>query len=86
MPRKKKEIAKSDSMSVALKRAEKSIAIIADREGRSVEAIKNEMKLAMFVALLNDDQKVQAKWRGIPCAGDIPTPEEIIAYCAVKLS
>jgi hypothetical protein len=40
------------------------------------------MKVAMINGLVSEDLKTKAYWQSIPCEGDIPTPEEFIAYVA----
>lgn len=66
--------------------AEKAIATIAAREGKTVEYIRLQMKAAMMSGLLNDNPVIQDRWTQIPRAGEVQTPEELIAYCATQLS
>ena len=56
---------------------------IAIQDGRTVEEVRKEMKLAMFCGLSNNDPQVQTMWKSIPCEGEYPEPEELIAW-AVK--
>ena len=65
--------------------AERTIRTIAMREGKSVEYIRSQMKLAMLSGLQNPDPDVQANWKKIPCKGDTPTPEELITYLAAHV-
>lgn len=62
--------------------AERAIRTIAMQEGRNVEYIRSQMKIAMLSGLSNPDPEIQAKWKLIPCKGEIPTPEELITYLA----
>lgn len=60
--------------------AEAAIRKIALREGITVEEVRTEMKKAMLIGLCSQDPAIRAKWKKIPCKGDIPTPEELIVY------
>ena len=55
--------------------------VIAAREGLSVEEVRREISLAILM--------VQPRNAGIvselPCAGAVPTPEEMIACCAAQI-
>lgn len=62
--------------------AERAIRTIAMQEGKTVEYIRSQMKIAMLSGLSNPDPEIQAKWKLIPCKGEIPTPEELITYLA----
>ena len=57
---------------------------IAIQEGRTVEEVRKEMKLAMFCGLANNDPQVQTMWKSIPCEGKYPEPEELIAWAAKR--
>ena len=46
-----------------------------------VEEVRREISLAILTAQPKDASIVSA----IPCAGLVPTPEELIAYCVSKL-
>ena len=61
--------------------ARRAIEAIAVREGISVEEVRREISLAILTAQPKDASIVSA----IPCAALVPTPEELIAYCASKL-
>lgn len=61
--------------------ARRAIEAIAVREGVSVEEVRREISLAILMAQPKDASIVSA----IPCAGAIPTPEELIAYCVSRL-
>lgn len=64
--------------------AERAIYTLAMQEGKTVEYIRSQMNLAMLSGLNNQDPEIQAKWKRIPCKGEIPTPEELITYLAIN--
>ena len=66
--------------------AEQALQEVALRNRTTVEEVRKEIKLAMLVGLCNTDPAVQAKWREIPCVGEVPTPEELITYIAGKVT
>ena len=61
--------------------ARRAMEVIAAREGISVEEVRREISLAILMAQPRDAGIVSE----IPCAGTIPTPEELIAYCAARI-
>mgnify|MGYP000625699413 FL=1 len=61
--------------------ARHAMEVIAVREGISVEEVRREISLAILMAQPRDAGIVSE----IPCAGAIPTPEELIAYCAARI-
>lgn len=65
---------------------EKNLEIIAKKEGISAEEVKTEIGRAISYALKNNDPEIQKFWKNIPCEGESPTVEEIIAYLAEQLS
>ena len=66
--------------------AEQALQTVAIRDGTTVEEVRKEIKLAMLAGLCNTDPAVQTKWKEIPCAGEMPTPEELITYVAEKVT
>lgn len=66
--------------------AEQALQEVALRNRTTVEEVRKEIKLAMLAGLCNTDPAVQAKWRDIPCAGEVPTPEELITYIVGKVT
>ncbi|MDO4567419.1 MAG: sporulation initiation factor Spo0A [Clostridia bacterium] len=62
--------------------AERAIRQLAMREGVTVEEVRRQMALAILAGLSDQDAAVQARWKKIPCKGEIPTPEELISYLA----
>lgn len=65
--------------------AERAIRELAMREGKTVEYIRSQMNLAMLAGLCNQNPDIQARWKKIPCMGDVPTPEEVITYLATHI-
>ncbi len=65
--------------------AEKALRFIAIKEGVSVEELRKQIKLAMLAGLCNQDPVIQARWRKVPCKGEVPTPEELITYLATHI-
>ena len=61
--------------------ARRAMEVIAAREGISVEEVRREISLAILMAQPRDAGIVSE----IPCAGAVPTPEELIAYCAARI-
>ena len=61
--------------------ARRAMEFIAVREGIRVEEVRREISLAILMAQPRDASIVSE----IPCAGAIPTPEELIAYCAARI-
>ena len=62
--------------------ATKAIERIAKENHTTVEEVRLQIKVSMINGLVSSDPKIKAYWRSIPCEGDIPTPEELIAYTA----
>ena len=65
--------------------AARAIQIIAMKEGVTVEEVRKQIKLAMFAGLCSQDPAVQARWKKVPCKGELPTPEELITYIATHI-
>lgn len=64
-----------------LSAARRAMEVIAAREGISVEEVRREISRAILMAQPRDVGIVSE----IPRAGAIPTPEELIAYCAARI-
>lgn len=65
-----------------IKKAKKAISTVAEAEKLSVEEILSEMKAAIAEGLSSSDPAVREMWRNMPCKGDVPEPEEVIAWLA----
>ena len=61
--------------------ARRAMEVIAAREGISVEEVRREISLAILMAQPRNAGIVSE----IPCAGAVPTPEELIACCAARI-
>lgn len=75
-----------NSFDTSLNLAHNALEQIARREGKSIEHVRKHIQLAMMSGLLSEDASVQERWMCIPHAGEVPSPEEVIAYYASKLS
>ena len=73
-------------MKKTTKDAERALREVARQNNTTLEEVKKEIRLAMLTGLCNTDPAVQARWKDIPCAGEVPTPEELIAYVATMVS
>jgi len=67
------------------KEARKALDQVATDEGVSIETIMNEIDIAMGAARSNPNPEIQRLWNEIPCQGEHPTPEEVIAYITRKI-
>ncbi|MEA5144281.1 MAG: hypothetical protein VB023_12020 [Oscillibacter sp.] len=76
---------KANTQAKQLYLAEKAICQIAIREGTTVENVRKHIQVAMMGGLLSNDPAIKAAWKRIPKAGEVPTPEEVIAYYAEKM-
>lgn len=73
------------SVAAAERRAKAAIARIARDKGMSEAEVRREMELAIAEGMKSTDPDVIAQWKVIPHKGDMPTPDELIAYMATKL-
>lgn len=81
MPKKKKQSkAQRKPSAEMVEKARRAIAHIAMREGTTPEMVRKHIQLAMINGLVSDDPAIKAAWARIPKTGDVPTPEEVIAY------
>lgn len=62
--------------------AKRAIEQIAKKNHTTVEEVRLQIKVSMINGLVSEDPKIKAFWQSIPCEGEIPTPEELIAYTA----
>lgn len=53
---------------------------LAEKEGLAGNDARNEIALAVSLALKSSDPRIQHFWKEIPCAGESPTIEEMIDY------
>lgn len=59
---------------------------IARKNGVSVEEVRGQITLAILAGMRDPSPSVQAYWRRIPAAREIPTPEEVIAFMAKEVA
>lgn len=64
----------------------KYLKTIADKEGITEDEVRNEIALAVSLALKSNDPQIQTFWKNVPCDGDAPTIEEIIDFIATQIS
>ena len=60
--------------------AEKAIEQIALKYGVTENEVRKQINIAMINGLISDDPKIKRFWENVPRAGEIPTPEELIAH------
>jgi hypothetical protein len=65
--------------------AVKAIELVAMKNGVSAEDVLQDIKHAIFIGMCSQDPAVQMRWREVPCKGEYPTPEELIAYIAANV-
>lgn len=65
-----------------LKTAAKALREIALREHVPVEVIREQIQGIILEWMESTDPQAQEHREKIPRAGEIPTPEEFVAYCA----
>ena len=58
---------------------------IALQNGVSIFEVKKEIQDAIDLAMSSPNPETQSQWRAIPCKGEKPTPEEVIACLAGKV-
>ena len=66
-------------------KAQKAMEAIAEKEKISESHVRREMKAAIAEGLSSSDPAVKAMWRDIPCKGETPEPEELIAWLAEQV-
>lgn len=65
-----------------IKSAQRALEQIAVKNHTTVNEVRLQIKIAMINGLVSDDPKIKAYWQSIPREGDVPTPEELVAYTA----
>ncbi len=65
--------------------ARRAIEKVARREHKAVEEVRADMIEAMSEGFNSKDPAARAMWAQIPCEGEIPTPEELIAWVGKRL-
>ena len=65
--------------------ARRAIEEVARREHKTVEEVRADMTEAMLEGWNSSDPAARTLWQTIPCEGEIPTPEELIAWAGKRL-
>jgi len=60
-------------------------AVLAERNHTTVEKVKEKISKRIWEGLHDPDSERRAQWERIPCAGEIPTPEEWLHYSVKRL-
>ena len=66
--------------------ARRAIEEVARREHKSVEEVRADMIEAMTEGFNSKNPAARAMWAQIPCEGEMPTPEELIAWVGKRLN
>ena len=59
--------------------------MLAERDHTTVEKVKEKISKRIWEGLHDPDPERRAQWERIPCAGDVPTPEEWLHYSGNRL-
>lgn len=65
-----------------LRIAENALRQIAEREGTSVDAVREDIRAAIAMGRNDPSPAARAFWQSFPCEGSEPTPEEVILRLA----
>lgn len=65
--------------------ARRAIEEVARREHKTVEEVRADMTEAMLEGWNSSELAARALWQTIPCEGEMPTPEELIAWAGKRL-
>ena len=57
-----------------------AISLIALKENRSTEEVRQSIKVAMLIGMLNENPEIRKMWQSIPCEKEYPEPEEVILW------
>lgn len=69
----------------ALKVAGKAIEDTAAKEGESPDYVRKQIMDCIREGIADPDPRVQSAWSSIPRSGEIPTPEELLAWVACRV-
>lgn len=59
---------------------------IADENHVTPEEVLFEMQTAIQIGMNSTDPNVQRRWAEIPKKGEVPTPEEVMAYLLAQIT
>ena len=65
-----------------LRIAENALRQIAEREGTTVDAVREDIRAAIAAGRSDPSPAARAFWQSFPCEGSEPTPEEVILRLA----
>ena len=65
-----------------LNKARQAIKTIADKKNIPPDYVRREIEAAISEAMRNPDPAIKSMWESVPCKGDVPEPEELIAWLA----
>lgn len=69
-----------------INRASRALERTAQVNGVSVNQVYKEIEATIEEAMATSDPRARALWSKIPCAGDRPTPAELIAFLTELIS
>ena len=69
-----------------LKKARRALRAVAKRQGLSEREVVAAIEPAIAQAYRQGDGKILAQWEKIPCAGDMPTAYELVAYLSERVN
>lgn len=58
---------------------------LARERGITVEEMREIISARIEIGWNDSDEEKRSQWRRIPCAGEIPTPDEWLKYAVEKL-
>lgn len=58
---------------------------IAQKEGISVNEVRQEIEIVIDDAIKSNDPAIQAFWKKMKCSSRKPTPEEVVIYLAKQI-
>ena len=65
--------------------ADQALQAVAQHNSTTVDEVKKEITIAILAGMSNPDPAVQARWKAIPHAGDVPAPKEMITYISKRV-
>lgn len=62
------------------RRASRAVRTVARKESLSLDSVRKEMKTAIAEGMSNPDPAIKEIWKEIACNGEVPEPEDVIAW------
>ena len=72
-------------MNNKIKKAKSAVKTVAKKENIPVGSVREEMRAAIAEGMRSADPEAQEMWKRIPCKGETPEPEELIAWLAEQV-